>query len=80
MAKHIDKNKKNTTKKVKETKEKKSSWIRESVAELKRVQWPTASETWHASLAVLATIVLFGLVIFVMDIGFVQLVDFWSEF
>jgi len=50
-------------------------FFREVVAELKKVTWPTRKELITASVAVLAFIVVFMLVLFGVDTGFTALVN-----
>jgi preprotein translocase subunit SecE len=60
----------------KEDRTKPAQFIREVRSELKKVSWPTRAETIRYSIIVAIAIVVLGLFIFVVDLGFGQLTEF----
>ena len=42
-------------------------WLKETKAELKKVQWPTWKQTWNNTLTVIVCVILIGLFIWVFD-------------
>jgi preprotein translocase subunit SecE len=45
-------------------------------SELSRVTWPTRREVWATTIVVILTSTVFGVYLYVVDIGLSQLVDF----
>src|SRR4051812_27224597 len=53
-----------------------AAFVREVRSELKKVSWPTREETIRYSIIVFVAIVILGLFIFAVDLGFGQLTQF----
>ena len=69
-----DKNQKKDDKnKAKKSKEHKPNKVKETVAELKKVTWPTFGKVVKNTLLVLGIVLVFTLVLFAIDFGFGQL-------
>lgn len=49
-------------------------FYRETVGELRKVNWPTTKEAWHLTRIVLIVLALMALVLGIIDIGFSELV------
>jgi preprotein translocase subunit SecE len=49
-------------------------WWRETVGELKKVNWPTTHEAWRLTKIVIAVIVFMGLILGGLDFGFTKLI------
>ncbi len=49
-------------------------WWRETIGELRKVQWPTPREAWRLTKIVILVIVLMGLVLGGLDFGFTKLI------
>ena len=61
---------------TKEDRTKPKEFVREVRSEMKKVAWPTRAETIRYSIIVFAAIVILGLFIFAIDLGFGQLTQF----
>ena len=61
---------------TKEDRTKPLEFLREVRSELRKVSWPTREETIHYSIIVFIAIVVLGLFIFAVDLGFGQLTQF----
>ena len=48
-----------------------ATYLREVRAEMKRVTWPTKKETRNMSLGTIAILIVFGLVLWAVDMGIV---------
>ena len=44
-----------------------AKWLRELKSELKKVQWPTAKQTWNNTIIVIVCVIVVGLFIWVFD-------------
>lgn len=49
-------------------------FYRETVGELRKVNWPTTKEAWHLTKIVLAVLALMSIVLGLFDLGFSKLV------
>ena len=54
-------------------------FFREVVSELKKVSWPSRKEFLSYSAAVIVCVVVFGVIIFVMDLGLKYIPDYISS-
>lgn len=63
------KNKENKVKKTKTAKEKKH-FFKDTKTELKKVIWPTSKQLVNNTLAVIAVVLLVGVIVFVLDVCF----------
>ena len=52
------------------------NYLRESVAELKKVTWPTRDETRNYTILVIALSVAVGIFFSVLDLGFNKIIEF----
>ena len=48
-------------------------FFRESVSELKRVQWPTRQDVWASVKVVVVSTILFAVILGLLDLAFTQL-------
>lgn len=49
-------------------------WWRETIGELKKVNWPTPQEAWRLTKIVIAVIVIMGALLGGLDFGFTKLI------
>lgn len=49
-------------------------WWRETIGELKKVQWPTPQEAWRLTKIVILVIVVMGLLLGGLDFAFTKLI------
>ena len=69
---------KNKEKKVKEKKEKKH-FLKDVKAELKKVIWPTPKQLLNNTLAVIVSVIIVGVIVFLLDLCFEKINTFGIE-
>ena len=70
MAKKENKVKVDNNKKSKKEEKNKRHFFKDFKAELKRVVWPTPKQLFNSTIAVITIVLVVGLIVFVLDMGF----------
>ena len=65
-----EKNEKPDTKKSKKEEKNKRHFFKDFKAELKRVVWPTPKQLFNSTIAVITIVLVIGVTVFVLDMGF----------